>query len=181
MDTFNKLLNELNIKTDKKVSFNNNISIKEIENINKIVNTDDDSNLDDYEPVEEETSKYVDCINICHIYFKNLFRKENENMFHDIDDTDDYSTNREMEFIYETMYRYNINLANNSKLCDIYEPNKINEHLNRNEYDELYGLSFNNQIIKVCPSLFGIITYIAHNIDWKNNDIIWAIIPLKSE
>ena len=175
MDTFNKLLNELNITTDKKVSFNNNISIKEIEN------TLNDSNLKEYEPVEEETSKYVDCMNICHIYFKNLFRKENENMFTNIDDKDEYSTNREMEFVYETMYKYNINLANNTKLCDIYEPNKINDYLNKDEYDELYGLSLNNQIIKVCPSLFGIITYIAHQIDWKNEDIIWAIIPLKSE
>jgi hypothetical protein len=67
------------------------------------------------------------------------------------------------------------------KLCDIYEPNKINDHLNKNDYTELYGLSLNSQIIKVCPSLFGIITYIAHQIDWKNNDIYWAIIPLKSE
>ena len=178
MDTFNNLLNDLNKTNNKKVSFNNNILLKEIENCK---NTQDDIDLEDYEPVEEETSKYVDCMNICHIYFKNLFRKENENMFTNIDDKDEYSTNREMEFVYETIYKYNINLANNCKLCDIYEPNKINDYLSKEEYNELYGLSFNNQIIKVCPSLFGIITYIAHQIDWKNENIIWAIIPLKSE
>jgi hypothetical protein len=178
MDTFNKLLNDINQTNNKKVSFNNTILFKEIENCK---NTQNDINMEDYEPVEEETSKYVDCMNICHIYFKNLFRKEHENMFYNIDEKDEYSTNREMEFVYETIYKYNINLANNTNLCDIYEPNKINDYLNKNDYNELYGLSFDNQIIKVCPSLFGIITYIAHHIDWKNDDIIWAIIPLKTE
>jgi hypothetical protein len=175
MDTFENLLNDLNKTNDKKISFNPNISIKEIEQ-----HIDENINLEEYEPVKEDTSKYVDCMNICHIYFKNLFRKENEHMFHNIDDTDDYSTNREMEFVYETIFKYNINLANNSKLCDIYEPTKLINYLKNDEYDELFGLSIDGKIDKVCPSLFGIVTYIAHNIEWKNNDITWAIIPLKT-
>ena len=178
MDTFNSLLDDINKTTNKKVSFSDNVLFKEIENCKDVK---DEIDLENYEPIEEETSKYVDCINICHIYFKNLFRKENENMFTNIDETDEYSTNRELEFVYETIYKYDINLANNTKLCDIYKPNKINDYLNKDEYTELFGLLLDGQIIKVCPSLFGIVTYIAHHIDWKNNDISWAIVPIKSE
>ena len=170
MDAFDKLLDNINKTIDKKTDDTKMNDKKQ-----------EDTNIEEYEHIEEETSKYVDCINICHIYFKNLFRKKNENIFTNIDDTDKYSTNREMEFVYETIYKYNINLANNSKLCDIYEPDKINNYLNKDDYTDLYGLSFNNEIIKICPSLFGIITYIAHEIDWKNKETIWAIMPLKSE
>jgi hypothetical protein len=102
-------------------------------------------------------------------------------MFININNCDEFSTNREMEFVYEIIYKYNINLGKDSKLCDIYEPENIKYYLNDDDYTELYGLSLNGQIIKVCPSLFGIITYIAHEIDWKNIDISWTIIPLKTE
>ena len=34
---------------------------------------------------------------------------EKQNMFYQIDYETDYSTNREMEFVYETIYQYNIN------------------------------------------------------------------------
>jgi len=176
MDTINKLLDELTVK---KVSFNDIVEINNIESNNvKNNNIEDQDEIYDYEPVEEETTKYVDCMNICHIYFKNLFNKNNENMFSNVNDKDEYSTNKEMEFVYETIYKYNINLANNTKLCDIYDPTKINNYLNKDDYNELYGLLSNNQIIKVCPSLFGIVTYIAHHVNWKNEDVEWAIIPL---
>ena len=101
-------------------------------------------------------------------------------MLHGIDVKDEYATNRSMEFIYEIIYKYNINLSNNSLLCDIYEPTQINKYLKNTDYEDLYGLSYNENIIKVSPTLFSIITYIAHHIDWKNENISWAIIPLKS-
>ncbi len=92
---------------------------------------------------------------------------------------DEFSVNRSMEFMFEMMYKYNMNLSTNTKLCDIYEPHQVNNYFESSEIVELYGLTLDGLLSKVSPSLFAIVTYIAHKIDWKN--INWFIVSLKSE
>lgn len=142
---------------------------------------EDEFNMDDYEQVEDEslTNTYIDCLNIGQLYFKSLFQKNKESMLEGTTVKDEYSTNRSMEFMYEIMYKYNTNIANNSKLCDIYEPDQIQKYLKAEEHEELFGLSLNNKLVKVSPSLFAIITYISHKVNWKHET--WFIIPLKTE
>jgi len=141
----------------------------------------DNDNDSDYEEDDDPEHKlYVDCLNIGHVYFKQVFRKTKEHMFEGINIEDECSTNRALEYIYASIYTYKLNLTENNALCDVYDVNSLNNYLEESEYDELYGLSLNNHMTKVSPSLFSIITYIAHNIDWKNPDTEWSIIPLKN-
>ena len=161
-----------------------NLSDYLIDNINNDNYNDNDSNSDsdnNYEQFEqsEEESMHINCINIGLNYFSKLYKKEKMKMFDGINIDDELSTNRFLENIYESMYTYKLNLETNDKLCDIYNIEEISKYLNENEYDELYGLSNDGKIDKVSPTLFSIITYIAHNTDWKNNNS-WLIIPLKN-
>jgi len=122
----------------------------------------EDINIDEYEIVSEENSKYLDCLNICHIYFKNLFKKEGNHMFYQVDFKNEFSTNREMEFLYEIIYKYNINLENNPKLCDIYKSDEINKYLTKefpffviDKNDNLYNKIYDAQQEKLFSDLDG--------------------------
>jgi hypothetical protein len=142
-------------------------------------NSNNANTNEDVDIPAEESSIHIDCMNICQVYFKTLFKKNNEHMLTGINPKDEYSTSRSMEFMYETMFKYNTNLANNSKLCDIYVPSQLNKYLLQMDYEELYGLLIDGTIEKVSPSLFAIITYIAHEIKWKTAQ--WTIVPLKTD
>ena len=131
----------------------------------------------EFEPAEQ--SVHLDCLNIAQTYFKGLFKKSpNESMIAGTNIEDEYSVNRSMEFMFESMQKYNMNMATNSKLCDVYDPKIINTHLKQSEITELYGLTINDTLTKVSPSLFAVISYIAHEIDWKN--VNWFITSLKT-
>ena len=66
-------------------------------------------NVDDYELAEEESEFgiYVGLLNIFTCYFKQLFRRQQDETMFDHTDNSKDSTNRCMEFMYEQINKYN--------------------------------------------------------------------------
>ncbi len=131
-------------------------------------------------PILEEdimAEKMVEIINIFHIYYKILFKKEkNVTMFEGMNLEDNTSTNRSMELLFEHIYKYKDNISKNKlELIEIY--NEDDSELLNLETDELFALLINNDINKLSPSLFSIISHLANNFEWR--EINWKIINLK--
>jgi len=156
-------------------------------NINDIQKSNDalqklmDGNVEDVNEEnneEDETpNKYVECLNIHQIYFKNLHNRDTEeHMLHDIHDDEKKSTNRSIELFYESLYTYKTKLDSDPDYCDIYEASQL-QHNKIDNFTSMFLLKIDGTYHKLSPSLFAIISYIAHYIDWKN--VNWHIISLK--
>ncbi len=119
--------------------------------------------------------RYVDIINIFHAYYKRINKIENnEHMFHEYDYDMPTSTNKSSEFFYDHMFIYRQGVKNNPDLVKLYDENDI-DNLN---YDNIYTLMIDLDIVKVSGSLFSIIHYLANMINpWYSYN--WSIIDLK--
>ena len=132
-------------------------------------------NLNDYELAEEENeyNTYVSLLNIYTCYFKQLFRRQqNETMFDHLDEEKD-STKRCMEYLYEE-----INKLNKSEEPDketLYSPNDIT--LDIEKCTDLYILYLDDTPAFACKFLLPLMGYLATK-DWLN--ISWSIIPIKT-
>ena len=122
--------------------------------------------------------KMLEIINIFHIYFKILFKKErNVNMFDGINLEDESSTNRSMELLYEHIYKYKeYTKSNKLEFTELY--NEDDEDVMNLNSDDLYALLIENNIEKLSPSLFAITSYLA-NLEQYWREINWKIINLK--
>jgi hypothetical protein len=182
-DAFEKFYEEI-----KKQKFDQHLTIEDYKKAfydDTINQTHMHNNNEDYEPFDENdyelpqiyepTSKYIDCVNIFQVYYKTLFNKEeNNSMLNGVDPKNKTSTNRSMELFYEALSKYNTaEQSGNINFSTIYDPKQID----LNSFDEIYALKLDGAITKLSPSLFGIITYIAHYVDWINDG--WAIVSLK--
>lgn len=132
--------------------------------------------LNDYVLAEEETEfgTYVCLLNIYTCYFKQLFRRQqDETMFDHIEQDQKDSTNRCMEFLYEE-----INKFNNSKEEDkdvLYSPDDTSIEIEK--CNEMFILYINDIPTYVCKYLLPIMKHLA-TLDWSN--IRWSIIPIKT-
>jgi hypothetical protein len=158
-------------------------NVDEIQKNNDILQDlmDSNTNKDVEEENDEEctvSNKYVECLNIHQIYFKNLHNKDTEeHMLHDIHEDKQNSTNRSIELFYESLHAYKIKLDSDPDYCDIYEASQL-QHNKINDFTSMFLLKIDGSYHKLSPSLFAIISYIAHYIDWKN--VNWHIISLKN-
>lgn len=109
---------------------------------------------------------YTDILNV-YVKYYNKFHNTNKNLFSDIDDYE--GTNNMMEEFYEHLYQFSTS--------DEYEKSiKSISDVNPDEYDGLYALQINDEIVCVCSLLFPILDYIAQNVEWctVNWDIMYA-------
>ncbi len=111
---------------------------------------------------------YVNILNIFIKYF-NHGKKQKRHLFHGIE-TDDQTNDIMNEFMMHiteykesdedgrTMYRYN--------------------EIDRDDYEQLYGLIVRGELICVCGLLIPILDYIAKEIDWVQEK--WKIISIQT-
>jgi hypothetical protein len=136
-----------------------------------------DDSVDDKEDFTEE-NKMVNIINAFQIYFKRLFkRNDNENMFNDMNLNDPLSTNRSMEFLYDHIFKYQ-EIKKKIKINDqiLFDEN---DKFDLNLYTEFYALLINNEIIKLSESLYALIELLVSE---KENwfELKWEIMNLKN-
>lgn len=126
---------------------------------------------------KNKEEKMVDIMNIFQTYYKILFKKEkNINMFDGINLEDETSTNRSLELFYEHIFKYkDYENKNQIQFIELYDED--DEDVMKINSDELYALLIDNNISKLSPSLFSVISYLANNYNWRNT--IWKIINLK--
>ena len=146
-----------------------------IDNISVDISVDNSvDNIDNKEDFTEE-NKMVNIINAFQIYFKRLFkRNDNENMFNDMNLNDPLSTNRSMEFLYDHIFKYQeIKKKNNQILFN------ENDKSDLNLYTEFYALFINNEIIKLSESVYALIEILVLE---KENwfELKWEIMNLKN-
>jgi hypothetical protein len=122
-------------------------------------------------------NKHVDCLNIHQLYFKNLHNRDNdEHMLYDIDVNKQNGTNRSLELFYESLHEYKTKLNSDPEFCDIYDATQL-QHNKMDNFTSMFVLKIDGTYYKLSPSIFALITYVAHYIDWKN--VNWHIISLK--
>ena len=137
---------------------------------------EEEININDYIVAEEdiEYGTYVSLLNIFTCYFKQLFRrKQDETIFDHVDYDRKNSTNKCMEFLYDE-----INKFNDSKEEDkatLYSPDDPSVDINN--CNELYSLYIKNEPKYVCKYLLPIVQYLT-TIEWHT--VTWAIIPIKN-
>lgn len=132
-------------------------------------------NINDYKFAEEENefNSYVALLNIYTCYFKQLFRRQqDETMFDHLDEKKD-STNKCMECLYDEIYKYN--KSDEPDKNELYDLNEDNNLLEDFQSKGSYVLYLNNTPLYVCKYLLPLLQYLT-TIDWPNSN--WSIIPL---
>lgn len=150
---------------------------KELQNImNNGINDEEED--DDYvEDCDFSSKMYVDCLNIHQTYFKHLYNKDGEeSIFEDVDLKRDNDTTRSMEFFFDAIHTYKTKLKTEPEFCDIYDVSHM-QNGKIDNFTSMYMLKLDNKYHKLSPSLFAIITYIAHYVKWKTAN--WQIISIK--
>jgi hypothetical protein len=115
-------------------------------------------------------AKYIE--NILNIFVKyyNSANGTNINMFNGINEYE--GTNEIMEEFMDCLQEFKESDENIKRLLNISE-------IHIEEYERLYGLRINENIVCVCEIVFPIINYISKEIDWANVD--WKIIPINTQ
>lgn len=154
-----------------------------MENIKEELKTDntyDDNCKDDKDNKDDfiEENKMLNIFNAFQIYFKRLFkRNDNENMFNDMDLNDPLSTNRSMEFLYDHIFKYQ-EIKKKIQINDqiLFDEN---DKFDLNLYTEFYALLINNEIIKLSESVYALIEFL---VLLKENwfELKWEIMNLKN-
>lgn len=151
-----------------------------MENIKEELKTDNtnvDNSKDDKDDFIEE-NKMLNIFNAFQIYFKRLFkRNDNENMFNDMDLNDPLSTNRSMEFLYDHIFKYQ-EIKKKIQINDqiLFDEN---DKFDLNLYTEFYALLINNEIMKLSESVYALIEFL---VLLKENwfELKWEIMNLKN-
>jgi hypothetical protein len=152
----------------------------EVYDINQLNNfiSSNEFKKDDYEVVEEEKmfGNQIDTINIFMVYFKNLFQKNPSlSIFDDISEKDLSNTNRQMELLYEHMFKYKSNCDNEENVT-IYPI----QEFNLDECEELYSLKINiptyNNLEYGCQYIIPLISLLSLE-KWRN--VEWTLTPIK--
>lgn len=115
----------------------------------------------------ENPAYYMNLINVFVKYY-NTSNKTNINMFHGLNTLED--TNDMMEEFYEHMYDYKESDDDGKQLFTL-------DEVVVDDFEQLFGLKVNDNIICVCGLIIPILEYIVKEIDWVETN--WKIIPLK--
>jgi len=144
--------------------------IKEIGETDEVKESD---KVEDFDGIAESSEIIVEIINAFQTYFKKLFKKkDNENMFADIDIANPLSTNRSMEFLYDHIYKYKNNTPEYNKLYD------ETDEFELDHFDEFYTLMIDGEIIKLSASVYALINYlVTEKKEWYT--LRWELINLK--
>lgn len=140
----------------------------------------DNINIEDYAVPEDEKDMqiYVNLLNIYLVYFKTMYNKnESYNIFSDINQNDETSTNDAIIKLYDEIHRYKQEQNKNKQFINLFE---------LDEYKKLYLPDSNSKINEDYPLYMvydgsrqylshNLITILLHltNIDWHNID--WSI------
>ncbi len=135
-----------------------------------------DSSLDinDYVLAEEESVflQYVSLLNIFTCYFKQLFRRQqDETMFDHIENHKD--TNRCMEFMYEEINKYRI--ADDPDKDTLFNTN--DESISIESCKELYILYLDDCPTYCSKYILPLMRFLA-TLEW--NTVNWSVIPVKT-
>jgi hypothetical protein len=123
-----------------------------------------------------EEDQLVKIINIAHLYYLTVFQKESEHMFANIDYSDETSTNRSLELLYEAKYTYDQNLKKSQDYIDIYYPD--DDTFDEKMYDEIFGITLEDKITYISPTLYSLFVFLSEQDYTKLN---WKIIQVKSK
>jgi hypothetical protein len=135
-----------------------------------------DNNLEKEEDYSEEI-KMVDIINAFQVYYKKLFnKKQTDNMFSELNESDPLATNRQMEFLYEHIYKYKENEKEKNNKNNLFNEE---DEFNLDNYDEFFALIINGEINKLSASLFALMAHLV-NIQDAWYELSWSIMNLKN-
>ncbi|ARF09445.1 hypothetical protein Indivirus_1_68 [Indivirus ILV1] len=147
---------------------------KSDEEINEV--NEEEIDINDYVLAEEENEfgEFVALLNIYTCYFKQVFRREqDESMFDHIDYDQRDSTNKCLELLYEEINKFTKSEESDKDL--LYNPD--DESIDINKCQELYVLYINNFPGYACKYILPLMRHLA-KIDWSNME--WSIIPVKN-
>jgi hypothetical protein len=141
-----------------------------------MINIKDHIDIEDYEPAKEEsdqeTKTNVNVLNIFMIYYKKLHSvSEKQHLFDGIDTTDNTSTNKPTESLFEIIELYKNSVESDKDM--LYD---INDDVDINKCRELYMVYINEKPVYLAKYLLTIFNYIAT----LDNTVMWSIMPLKS-
>ena len=117
--------------------------------------------------MEDKVAYYMNILNIF-IKHYNRCNETNINMFTGVDTLD--GTNDMMEEFYEHLTEFKESGEDDKRLYAY-------EDIDADDFEQLYGLGVNGNLICVCRILIPIIEYISKEVDWVQ--VKWQIIPLK--
>ncbi len=146
-----------------------------MDNHNEDIATNSTNSTNDLSNDYTDEAKMVDIINAFQIYYKKLFnKKDNENMFSDLDISNPLATNRSMEFLYDHIFKYHeYQKVNNLLLLN------EDDNFNLDDYDEFFALLFNGEIQKLSASLYSLMEYlVTYKETWY--ELKWEIMNLKN-
>jgi len=126
---------------------------------------------------DNQAEKMVEIINVFQIHYKRIFKKkDNENMFSDLDTSNPLSTNMSMEFLYDHIFKYKENKKSDNNKNNLYNED---DNIDLDKYDEFFALLINGEINKLSGSLYSLIEYFVNKFEnWF--EIKWEIINLKN-
>lgn len=111
-------------------------------------------------------SYYMNLINIFVKYY-NTKNQSKHHLFHQIDKYED--TNEMMEEFAEHISIFNSSDEIEKKMYNLSE-------IHTEDFEKLYGLKINENIVCVCEILIPLLDYIAKEVDWIQTD--WKIISI---
>ena len=120
-----------------------------------------------------ELESGIEFLNIFRIYYKQLYSKDkSEDIFEDIDYENPESTNKWMELLFEEKLKHEIYEKKDPSKIEIMDVKEIDMET----VDELYVLIIEDEYIKMCQSIFPLISYMIGE-EWGT--INWSINSLK--
>ena len=125
----------------------------------------------------KEETDYFRLMNVFLVYYKHRYNgndgsKKNLHLFTGVDYTEEQSTTKCMELLYEEMYKFN-DATDEEKT--VYEPEHHNK-LDINKCKELYVVIINDEYSVASPTLIPVLSYVTST-DWTKSK--WFIYQLK--
>lgn len=134
---------------------------------------DDDNNDNIIHKDDISVKSNMDILNIFTIYYKRLYKKNNnEHMFEGIDYDKVDSTNTCMELFYEHLEKYRLYIEDHNE-CVLYEMEDTDIPIDT--FDECYILSINDKSY-LAPLLISLISHLS-TMNWESLD--WHLYKIK--
>ena len=131
--------------------------------------------------IEEDAAAHVqhleNILNVFTMYHKKWYNQSHEtSIFDGVNLNEKNSTSLMMESFYSEMFKFQT-AQHDVRLTTIYDSDDLSSE-ERDSFDELYFLKIDNELTKVSPRLFALVSYVA-TLNWT--EMNWMIIPAKRQ
>lgn len=142
--------------------------------------TDDETNIFGQKTDNSETSEFImEILNTYIKYYQKINnKKENFNLFDEIDVNDDKSINLALSQLYELMCQYREHHKLNPLMNQVYYVND-SQTKQLKDVDQLFGIMVDGILQKISPSMFAILIE-ATNMRLEMDDLNYEIVPIRN-